>query len=461
MALDLLAIARDLVAVDTRSSVSDAAAVALLTPLCRDVGLDVVTQSELRDGVKQFNLVATRREGSEAPLLLATHLDTVPPGDHALWTVSGGRPFALTEHDGDLYGLGAADVKLDFLCKLAALDRLRDETFRRPVVLAGTYGEETGRYGAHLLVRRLEPLPAMALVGEPTDLQACPSHKGYVEVHVAGRRSGATACDASPRWRLRFSGVAAHSSQPDRGVSACDLLVDSLPGLRRAGITAVYEAWGGEVMNLVAPVAELVVGAPAAPHVPSAVISPADHEAADWSPALVAALERLHTATAALRRRLAAWTDDAFRPPYSTVNNGRLRLAADHLEYACDTRTLPGDAPREALEDYLQDLPALRVPSVDLRVDTRFAAPPFAARSGSAVLRALRETIADVGLPPTDEIKSGTTEATVYAQAGIDTVVFGPGLATGNIHKPDERVPITHLHAAVDVYEGVVRRLCL
>ena len=49
----------------------------------------------------------------------------------------------------------------------------------------------------------------------------------------------------------------------------------------------------------------------------------------------------------------------------------------------------------------------------------------------------------------------------MYAQAGIDTVVFGPGVATGNIHKPNERVPLEHLSAAIDVYEGVVRRVCL
>lgn len=461
MAFDFPRAARDLIAIDSRSSVSSGAVTDFLAPLCRQAGLEVRFQSELRDGIEQFNLVADRPGRDGAALLLATHLDTVPPGDPALWTVSGGRPFNLTEKDGELYGLGCADVKLDFLCKLAALERLRDDGFQRPVVLAGTYGEEVGRYGAALLVRDLDPLPAMALVGEPSALQACTSHKGYVEIHVKGRQSSDDAPQASPLWRLRFNGVAAHSSQTDRGISACDLLLDALADSSRSGVTAVVEAWGGEVMNLVAPVAEAVVGAPAAPHVPAAELLPGRAGAAPWSPPLAEALGKLHRATGAFRQRLAACTDHDFRPPFSTVNNGKLRLSPDGLEYACDVRLLPGDAPQNALEDYLRQLNGIRVHGAELVVRTRFAAPPFAARPDSTVLRALRQSLADLGLPATDEVKSGTTEATVYAQAGIDTVVFGPGVATGNIHRPDERIPLEHLNAAIDVYEGVVRRVCL
>lgn len=461
MALDLLSAAQALIAIDSRSSVSTGDVVAFLSPLCRDAGLEVALQSEHRDGVEQFNLTAMRRAGAGGALLLATHLDTVPPGDAVLWTVSGGRPFSLTERGGELFGLGAADVKLDFLCKLAALERLRDEDLRRPVILAGTYGEEVGRFGAELLVRGLDPLPAMALVGEPTVLQACPSHKGYVEVHVEAIDLGGARRDAAPLWRLRFTGVPAHSSQTDRGISACDLLLDALADPSRSGVTAVVEAWGGEVMNLVAPLAEAVVGAPAAPHVPGAEVLPGAVGAAPWSPPLAELLGKLHSATAAFRQTLTAFTDDAFRPPFSTVNNGRLRLGPDGLEYACDVRLLPGESPQSALDDYLRTLNGIRVHGADVHVRTRFAAPPFAARPDSTVLRALRQTLADLGLPATDEVKSGTTEATVYAQAGIDTVVFGPGLATGNIHKPDERVPLEHLNAAIDVYEGVVRRVCL
>lgn len=461
MTLDFLSAARDIIAIDSRSSLSSGAVTAFLAPLCRAAGLEVRLQRERRDGVEQFNLIASRPGAETGSLLLATHLDTVPPGDPALWTVSGGRPFTLTQRDGDLYGLGCADVKLDFLCKLAALERLRGDTLRRPVVLAGTYGEEVGRFGAKLLVRELDPLPAMALVGEPTALQACPSHKGYAEVHLTGRSAAGEIPALAPLWRLRFQGVPAHSSQPDRGVSAGDLLLDAVPALLRSGRSSIVHARAGEIVNMVAPVAELVIGAPSEPYVPGAEITPGPDTTATWAPALVEVLNQAHRTTAAFRQRLATWTDDAFRPPYGTVNNGVLRLDADSCEYVCDVRLLPGDEPQAAFDDYVRRLRGLQLEGVTLTLETRFATPPFAARHGSVVLDALRDTLAHLGLPPTDEIKSGTTEAPVYAQAGSDAVVFGPGVATGNIHKPNERVPLAHLRTAIDVYEGVVRRLCL
>jgi len=255
MTFDLLAAAQRLIAIDSRASVSTRNVVAFLAPLCRDAGLDVLVQRELRDGVEQFNLVATRPAECNGALLLATHLDTVAPGDPSMWKVSGGRPFALTERDGQLYGLGCADVKLDFLCKLAALERVRHERLKRPVVLAGTYGEEVGRYGAALLVRELERLPVMALVGEPTALRVCTLHKGYIEVHVHGQSIAGGTRTAGPTWRARFTGSAAHSSQPDCGVSACDLLLDTLPALLVSPGSALIEARGGQTVNLVAPTA--------------------------------------------------------------------------------------------------------------------------------------------------------------------------------------------------------------
>ena len=43
----------------------------------------------------QVNLVAfvVGTDRAVTPLLLNTHLDTVPPGDPALWTACGGNPF--------------------------------------------------------------------------------------------------------------------------------------------------------------------------------------------------------------------------------------------------------------------------------------------------------------------------------------------------------------------------------
>lgn len=459
MTFDLTSVAAGLIAIDSRSSVSDEPVVDYLAPLCVAAGLRVQTQSEMRDGQVQHNLLAWRDAAGGDPLLLNTHLDTVPPGDPAAWTACAGEPFALTERDGDLYGLGVADVKLDFLCKLAALERLHDADLRRPVLLAGTYGEEVGRHGARLLLSDVRPRPAMALVGEPTGLRPCTAHKGYVEIHVDAIAAPAAAASPPKAWRLSFDGVVAHSSQPDRGTSANDLLLDALPELLERG-GQVSRIAGGETVNTVCPRAELLLAAAHRPRAAGAVVAPADIAAPPAPSALAAALVQVHTLTARLRRELRASTCEGFRPPYSTVNNGLLALDAAAFHHVCDVRLLPGEAPRAALERHLTALRAVAARGVEITVTAPFDAPPFATRPDSVTLAALEAALAAGGCSTAPELKSGTTEATVYAQGGVDTVVFGPGVALGNIHKPNERVPLAHLRAAVDIYATTIRHLC-
>ena len=82
------------------------------------------------DGRDVSLLVIVPGRETSPPLLLNSHLDTVPPGDRRTWTSTGGNPYR-PRLDGDrLIGLGTADAKLDWLCKAEAL-RLHEETLRR------------------------------------------------------------------------------------------------------------------------------------------------------------------------------------------------------------------------------------------------------------------------------------------------------------------------------------------
>ena len=482
MSLDVVAAARELVAIDSRSSLSDRPVVDFLAPLCAEAGLTVTLQEELRDGRRQYNILAWRGEPGDDALLLTTHLDTVPPGDPALWTRTGGDPFALTLHEDRLYGLGAADVKIDFLCKLAALERLREEPLQRPVLLAGTYGEETGRWGAKLLVESLRPLPALALVGEPCGLRPTPAHKGYVEFRVTAA-APARPPSPLPLWSLSFTGRAAHSSQPHIGASANDACLDFLSSLASGSPDAqtieVLAIEGGDLVNKVAASCRLVLCAarrpdvtrvgqvavevsPVAPHALGAPdASGASAHEAHTSPELTAVLTHIRAATHRLDNELRAQVTEGFEPPWSTVNNGLLRLEAGRLEYVIDVRSVPAGRPGALLDEYERQLrESCATSGCAVEIRRLLESPPFLAAPDSATLSALTETLRALGLPTDSELKSGTTEASVYQEAGIDAVVFGPGEATGNIHRPNEHVPLRHLELAVDVYAGVIRRLC-
>jgi len=434
----------------------------VLAPLCAMTGLQTSLLEESRDGTAQFDLLATRPGASDlAPLLLNTHLDTVPPGDPALWTECEGRPLNLTQRNGFLYGLGTADVKLDFVCKLLALERLRSEPLERTVILAGTYGEETGRWGAHLLARGLKPLPAMALVGEPTMLRPCPAHKGYVEIRVTATHAGRSPAPA-PCWRLRFDGVAAHSSQPHKGRSANDSCLAAVADLAVTADVKVLSVKGGDLVNRVSARAEALVVAAERPAVAAAIVEPVEAPAgALWSPELVTLLTAVHHSTAKLGEDLRRHVAEGFDPPWSTVNNGLVRLGDGSLSHVIDVRRLPGRAPEAAIAGHVERLRAAAAACrCEAHVATALDSPPFHAATSSRTLAALERALQARGMSAAPEMKSGTSEASVYAALGIDTVVFGPGQASANIHRPNEHVPLADLHAAIDVYAAVVKDLC-
>jgi acetylornithine deacetylase len=137
----------------------------------------------------------------EGGVVLSGHTDVVPV-DGQPWTSD---PWTLTERDGRLYGRGSCDMKGFLALALAAAPSFQAAGLKRPVHLAFSYDEEVGCLGAPDLIRTLcaeLPRPALAVVGEPTDMQVVSGHKG-IAVYVVTVR-----------------GKEAHSSRIDLGVSA-------------------------------------------------------------------------------------------------------------------------------------------------------------------------------------------------------------------------------------------------
>jgi len=183
MEADLVDLARRMIATP---SVTTEGTRALAGGVCAELlaTMNLGWRIEPGDEPNQVNLVATKDLGGEPPVLLNSHLDTVAPGDARLWTACGGDPFRPTLDGGDLYGLGSAAAKLDWLCKALALRRWRKRRFSRGVLFVGTFGEERGLQGARALLAHLPERPAAAWVGEPTELHIVTRHKGMLVVTV-------------------------------------------------------------------------------------------------------------------------------------------------------------------------------------------------------------------------------------------------------------------------------------
>ena len=120
--------------------------------------------------------------GGGRSLMLNAHCDTVPAGGMA-------EPFSGAIRDGKVYGRGAFDMKGSLAACLAAVKALAASgvRLRGDVLVAAVADEEYGSLGTSDLIQRVKV--DGAIVAEPTGLEVCLAHKGYlwIEVEVAGR----------------------------------------------------------------------------------------------------------------------------------------------------------------------------------------------------------------------------------------------------------------------------------
>ncbi|MEP6589870.1 MAG: M20/M25/M40 family metallo-hydrolase [Gemmatimonadota bacterium] len=166
---------RDLVAVPSISG-NETPAAELVELTARRLGLDVVRdETSVR--------VAVGNESAGKTLVLASHLDVVPPGEG--WSRD---PFTPVIEGDLLYGRGSGDAKASVSAMLFALADLaqRGATLRGRALAIFSYGEETRFATMPEAVARAGRLDA-ALVGEPTNLQFAVAQRGLMMVDLVAK----------------------------------------------------------------------------------------------------------------------------------------------------------------------------------------------------------------------------------------------------------------------------------
>jgi acetylornithine deacetylase len=147
------------------------------------------------------NLIATLGHGAGG-LVLSGHTDTVP-FNADLWH---SNPFALTETDGKLFGLGTADMKSFFALAIEAARDFCQSPLKAPLIILATCDEESSMAGAKALVAAGRPKARFAVIGEPTNQKPIRMHKGMM------------------MERILIEGRSGHSSDPTLGSSALDAM---------------------------------------------------------------------------------------------------------------------------------------------------------------------------------------------------------------------------------------------
>jgi acetylornithine deacetylase len=138
-------------------------------------------------------VVVARGTGGGASLMLNGHIDTVGVSGMA-------DPFSARIEDGKLYGRGAYDMKGGVAASLWAAAQAKERGLRGDVIVTCVADEEVASLGTQAV---LETWHAdAAIVTEPTALDLCVAHKGFVW------------------WEVEVQGRAAHGSRPDLGLDA-------------------------------------------------------------------------------------------------------------------------------------------------------------------------------------------------------------------------------------------------
>ncbi len=163
-------------------------------------------------------------DGESPALLLAGHVDVVPPGDLAQWE---SPPFEAEERGGFIYGRGAADMKSGVAALLCAARELRG---RGVAVLLTSDEEGAAIHGTrHVAEWRKQNGGAQipfALLGEPT------CEKEFGDTIKIGRRGSLTA-------RITVRGKQTHAAYPHKGDNPIHRLAAALPEiLHRAAAAA-------------------------------------------------------------------------------------------------------------------------------------------------------------------------------------------------------------------------------
>lgn len=449
--MNLIETCRKLISIDSSPTSSTVETVAFLEKLALDAGFFVEVIHEIQNGILQSNIIVRveERSAGDTEFLLQTHLDTVDPGNFSLWKKNDFNPYEATIQDGKIYGLGAAEVKLDFLCKLNALKSMQGQKLSslKPVLI-GTFGEETGMQGALRLIRKNKINAKYALVGEATDLKIVQASKGFAVVEIRIPVSEAernykisrAAIESTTTQTKLFSGKSAHSSTPHLGDNAIQKLLDFLQKMPENLV--LIEADGGTRFNMIPN--QAMIEMDLAAHVIDLTISK---------------LNRIYRELQLLEADMKKFEDPEFEPHYSTFSVGLIRSTEDSLLLGGSCRILP-NVNQELYEQWMA-----RIHKVCQECGAHFRVTDykraFRTAENSLLVKSAQSILEKMGLDSKCRTLASTNEASLFTRLNVECICIGAGVREGNVHTPEEHVKVEDLEKATFFYTQMLERFCL
>lgn len=176
-----------------------------------------------------FNIAASIGEPN---MYLCAHLDTIS------------TPMNFFETPTEIFGRGACDTKGSAAAMITAGTNCKEKNLSNFGLLF-TIGEETDFRGVKEILKSGYDIP-FTIVGEPTSLEAVNGHYGILTLEVAAK------------------GKSSHSSEPQKGINAIDILMEELALIKNVGIyskslMSIVKIEGGIADNIIPDLAKAVI----------------------------------------------------------------------------------------------------------------------------------------------------------------------------------------------------------
>lgn len=313
--------------------------------------------------------------GGGRSLMLNAHYDTVGIDGMP-------EPYSGEVRNGRLYGRGSYDMKGSLAASIGAVKAIIDsgERLRGDVVVAAVADEEYGSLGTADILTRVRT--DGAIVTEPTALNACLAHKGYLWIEVV------------------TEGRAAHGSKVEYGIDA---------NMRMGWFLAELSKLEQELRS----------------RPPHPLIGP---------PSLHAAL----------------------------LNGGAgLSTYSPKCTLQIERRTIPGESEAQVMAEIngIIDRLSTREPTFKATAKAFFVRPPFEVAREARLVRTLSGAFQQtLGRAPVIVGDTPWMDSALTSEAGIETMVFGPG-GTG-AHADEEYVEVDSMIDCAAVLAATAREWC-
>lgn len=216
---ELWEVSRRLVSFNTVSAYSNVDAAEYLANLLEDSGFIVQILKETVEGVEKAMVLAWAGPEVTGGLIISGHIDVVPFEGQPGWESD---PLVMHTDGQRIFGRGVTDMKVFLAQAVLAAKRLSLNKLRRPLMYIFTCDEEIAGRGSKRLINIIPklsdryPLPSVALIGEPTNFDIFPAHKGYAAFDICVRGKGG------------------HSSAPSIGLNAIERMAEVIRLLQEA-----------------------------------------------------------------------------------------------------------------------------------------------------------------------------------------------------------------------------------